>query len=56
METYRAWCELFRELPTAAAKHGYDFSQDEADLICHKNAIRVFGLQLAASKPDANER
>jgi hypothetical protein len=52
-EVYQAWCELFRELPTIAAEHGYDFSQDEVDLICHGNAIRVFGLDVTL--PDAGE-
>lgn len=49
IEVYREWCDLFKRLPSIAAEHGYDFSQEEADLICSGNAIRVFNLNVAPS-------
>ena len=46
LETYKAWCELFLDLPAVAASHGYDFSQEEADLMCYQNAIRLLNLDI----------
>jgi predicted TIM-barrel fold metal-dependent hydrolase len=52
MEVYRAWCDLFRNLPSIAERHGYEFTQDEVDLMCHENAIRVMKLDVATAAED----
>lgn len=49
LETYKAWCDLFLNLPDVAAQHDYDFSQEEADLMCYKNAIRLLKLPEGAA-------
>lgn len=47
MEVIKAWVDLFKNLPAVAAEHGYDFSQEEADLMCYKNAARLLKLDVA---------
>ena len=46
MEVIEAWVNLFKNLPSVAAQYGYDFSQEEADLICYKNAARILKLDV----------
>jgi hypothetical protein len=46
MEVLKQWVDLFKNLPAIAAQHGYDFSQEEADLICYKNAARIMKLDI----------
>ncbi|MFC2013679.1 amidohydrolase family protein [Chloroflexota bacterium] len=46
MEILEAWVDLFKNLPEVAAQYGYDFSQEEADLICYKNAARILKLDI----------
>ena len=46
IEVYKEWCDLFKNLPAIAARYGYDFSQEEADLMCYKNAIRIMKLDV----------
>ena len=43
-EMYKGWTDLFKNLSSVAAKYGYDFSQEEADLMCYKNAVRIMKL------------
>ncbi|MBI4303856.1 MAG: amidohydrolase family protein, partial [Chloroflexi bacterium] len=42
LEATKSWADLFLNLPARAAEHGYDFSQDETDLMCWGNARRLF--------------
>ena len=46
MELFKPWVDLFKNLPVVAAQYGYDFSQEEADLICYKNAARIIKLDI----------
>ncbi len=46
IEVVKEWVELFKNLPTVAAKYGYDFSQDEVDQMCYKNAARLLKLDI----------
>ena len=46
METIKQWVDLFKNLPAVAAQYDYDFSQEEADLICYKNAARVMKIDI----------
>ena len=46
LESTKAWADLFKNLPAVAAEHGYDFSQEEADLMCYQNAIRIMKLDI----------
>ncbi len=48
MEVTKAWVDLFKNLPAVAVEHGYDFSQEEVDLMCYKNAIRIMKLDMKA--------
>ncbi len=45
-EILKEWCDLFRNLPEIASRYGYDFSQEEADLMCYKNVARIMKLNL----------
>ena len=46
METFKQWVDLFKNLPAVAAQYDYDFSQEEADLICYKNAARIMKIDI----------
>lgn len=40
----RQWVELFKNLPREGKKYDVDFSQEEAELILHGNAERIFKM------------
>lgn len=46
IEITKEWVDLFKNLPAVAAQYDYDFSQEEADLICYKNAARIMKLDI----------
>ncbi len=46
LEVMKQWVDLFKNLPAIAAQYDYDFSQEEADLICYKNAARIMKLDI----------
>ena len=46
METFKGWTDLFMNLPAIAAEHGFDFSQEETDQMCYKNAVRIIKLDI----------
>jgi predicted TIM-barrel fold metal-dependent hydrolase len=46
IEVFEQWVNLFKNLPAVAAGYGYDFSQEEADQICYKNAARIMKLDI----------
>ena len=46
METIKQWVDLFKNLPAVAAQYDYDFSQEEADLICYKNAAGIMKIDI----------
>jgi predicted TIM-barrel fold metal-dependent hydrolase len=46
IEVPKQWVDLFKYLPAIAEQYGYNFSQEEIDLICYKNAARIFKLDM----------
>ena len=40
----KQWVKLFQNLPQEARKYGVDFSQEEAELMAHGNAERIFKI------------
>ncbi|MFC1951834.1 amidohydrolase family protein [Chloroflexota bacterium] len=46
VEVLKEWVDLFKNLPAIAAQYGYDFSQEEADLMCYKNAARIMSISV----------
>lgn len=43
-ERTKKWVELFRNLPQVAKEYGLSFSEEEAELILHGNAERIFKM------------
>ena len=46
MEVTKAWVDLFKNLPAIADEYGYEFSQEEVDLMCGGNAVRIMKLDI----------
>ena len=46
LESAKGWVDLFKNLPAVAAEYGYDFSQEEVDLMCYQNAARIMKLDI----------
>ena len=46
LDLMKGWVDLFKDLPAVAAKYGYDFSQEEVDCMCYKNAARIMKLDI----------
>ena len=40
----KRWAELFLNLPARGAEYGYEFTQEETDLMCWGNAKRLFKI------------
>jgi len=54
-EMFKRWADFFRNLPAIAARYGYDFSQEEADQICYKNAARIIGLDIGKGQQERKQ-